>query len=97
MDMAFDPKDNLKMMNVGLSEGNEGGHTSVRGSLSPYLWFKSKRGDPVVLVSSTRYEKEALVEFAGAFGWRLLREVSSPSAPGYFQFLFERTSSDKIE
>jgi hypothetical protein len=90
MNMPFHPATQQDAMQVDIAEGTSGGHSSIEGSLSPYLWFEGADGRPITLISSTRYERRALVEFAAQRKWKLVKHVASPSNPGYFQFLFER-------
>lgn len=95
MNMPFDPTRQADAMQVDVAEGRAGGHSSLEGSLSPHLWFERSDGQPVVLVSSTRYDLKSLVAFAEQFGWKLAKKLASPSNTSYFQFLFEREGNTK--
>lgn len=47
-------------------------------------------GRNITLVRSTRYSGDALVKFAGQFGWESLCSVPSPLNPHFVQFSFRR-------
>ena len=61
----------------------------VPESLSVTLSLKVRDKD-ITLLSSTRYDSQRLVQFAGQFGWDLVSKVPSPQNRQFVQFCFER-------
>jgi Histidine-specific methyltransferase, SAM-dependent len=80
--------DVLDRVNVELRPGDEA-NSDVPESWSVVLSLEINR-KTVTLLTSTRYQAEQLTQFAAAFGWHLLHQVSGPYNSHFKQFLFSR-------
>jgi hypothetical protein len=61
---------------------------------SRYVEFSimlKKHTKPIILLNSTRYNEQCLVDHAHSYGWRHIETASSPSNECFKQFLFRRS------
>jgi hypothetical protein len=74
---------------IDLEDAKAAGLSSIdrTGSVTLSLDVKNRH---LVLLSSTRYNADALEAFAAGYGWKLLVPVPSPLNSDFVQFLFQR-------